>query len=32
MVVTIRDGQIVQMRACADRAVALSYIQADAQP
>jgi len=32
MVVTIRDRQIVEMRACADRAVAQSYVQADEQP
>ena len=32
MVVTIRDGQIVEMKACADRAIALSYAQADGQP
>lgn len=27
MVVTIREGQIVEMRACPDRAVALSYVR-----
>ena len=32
MVVTIRDGQIVEMKGCADRAIALSYVQADGQP
>jgi ketosteroid isomerase-like protein len=29
MVVTIHDAQIVEMKACADRAIALSYVQAD---
>lgn len=29
MVVTIRDGRIVEMRGCADRAVALSHIQTE---
>jgi|ERR1700722_1841911 len=28
MVVTIHDGQIVEMKGCADRAVALFYVQA----
>jgi ketosteroid isomerase-like protein len=32
MVVTIRDGQIVEMKGCADRAIALSYVRADGQP
>jgi ketosteroid isomerase-like protein len=32
MVVTIHDGQIVEMKGCADRAIALSYVQADGQP
>jgi len=32
MVVTIRDGHIVEMKGCADRAIALSYVQADGQP
>jgi ketosteroid isomerase-like protein len=32
MVVTIRDGQVVEMRACADRAVALFYAQAGERP
>lgn len=32
MVVTIHDGQIVEMRGCADRAVALSHVQADGRP
>lgn len=32
MVVTIRDGQIVEMKGCADRAIALSYVQADGRP
>jgi hypothetical protein len=32
MVVTIRDGQIVEMKGCADRAVVLSYVQADGRP
>jgi ketosteroid isomerase-like protein len=32
MVVTIRDGQIAEMRGCADRATALSYVQGDGRP
>jgi glyoxylase-like metal-dependent hydrolase (beta-lactamase superfamily II) len=32
MVVTIGDGQIVEMKGCADRAMALSYVQADGRP
>jgi hypothetical protein len=32
MVVTIRDGQIVEMKGCVDRTVALSYAQADGRP
>jgi ketosteroid isomerase-like protein len=32
MVVTIREGQIVEMKGCADRAIALSYVQAEGQP
>jgi ketosteroid isomerase-like protein len=32
MVVTIRDGQIVEMRAGADRAAALSYVQSGERP
>jgi ketosteroid isomerase-like protein len=32
MVVTVRDGHIVEMKGCADRAIALSYVQADRQP
>jgi hypothetical protein len=32
MVVTICNGQIVEMKGCADRAVALSYVQADGRP
>lgn len=32
MVVTIHDGHIVEMKACADRAIALSYVQAHEQP
>jgi ketosteroid isomerase-like protein len=32
MVVAIRDGQIVELKGCADRAIALSYAQADGQP
>ncbi len=32
MVVTIRDGQIVEMKACANRAMAHSYAQADPRP
>lgn len=27
MVVTMRDGQIVEMKGCADRANAISYVQ-----
>jgi hypothetical protein len=32
MVVTISDGYIVEMKGCADRAVAFSYVQADGRP
>jgi ketosteroid isomerase-like protein len=32
MVVTIHDGHIVEMKGCADRAIALSYVQAHGQP
>jgi ketosteroid isomerase-like protein len=32
MVVTIGDGQIVEMKGCAERAIALSYVHADGRP
>ena len=32
IVVTIRDGQIVEMKGCADRAAALSYVQSGERP
>jgi hypothetical protein len=32
MVVTIHDGHIAAMKGCADRATALSYVQADGRP
>jgi ketosteroid isomerase-like protein len=32
MVVTIHDGQIVELKGCAERAIALAYIQTGVQP
>jgi hypothetical protein len=32
MVVTIRDGEIVEMQGCADRTAAMSYAQALSVP
>jgi ketosteroid isomerase-like protein len=32
MVVTIRDGQIIEMKGCADRAAAIAHSQADGRP
>jgi hypothetical protein len=32
VVVTIRDGHIIELKGCADRAMALAYVQADGQP